>query len=134
MDRARRAFSILRLVLVLPWLAACWGSNSTGSAGAAPRIFPAGTTWPQAVEGVLEIAVEEGEAEADEISEINFGTIQTASGTVLIDVEGAVVRRAGLTREDLYRSLAVRATLDGPSPYAGPGNPSYRVTRLERGQ
>lgn len=131
---ARRALRVLRLVLFLPWLAACGDSNATGRGGGAPRAFPAGTTWPQTVEGILEIAVEEGEAGADEVSEINFGTVQTASGAVLIDVEGAVVRRAGLTREDLYRSLAVRATLSGPSAYAGPGNPSYRVTSLERGR
>jgi hypothetical protein len=130
MRSRRRAWPTFLLFLALAPLAAC----SPEGVGVSARTFPAGTAWPQTVEGVLDIAVEEGEAGADEISEINFGTVQTASGTVLIDVEGAVVRRAGLTREDLYRSLAVRATLSGPSAYAGPGNPSYRVTSLERGR
>lgn len=92
------------------------------------RTFPEGTPWPQSVEGVLEIAVEDGDVATDDISEVNFGSILTAEGAVLIDLRDDSIRAAGLSRDQLYQDIRVRAVLSGLSEHGGP---TYRVSELQ---
>jgi hypothetical protein len=89
-------------------------------------------SWPQRVRGALEIAVEDGDVDPDDISEINFGRIRTGAGTVFIELEADVIRKSGLRRDELFEDLVVEAMLSGPSKYSTWQHPSYRVSSLSR--
>lgn len=118
--------------LVLLMLCAGCGGAPRESGGGEIVVLPEDTAWPHVVEGALEVAVEEGEVDDDGLSEINFGSVTTAEGAVMVALSAAVLRAAGLSRDDFAADRRVRATLDGPSPYSDPRYPTYRVTTLER--
>jgi len=117
----------LPLVLGAVLFVAC-GGGDRGKIAA----LPAGAEYPLAVEGVLVISVEEGPVGDDDLSEINFGTLESDSGTYLIEIDAATVREAGLTRDDLYAGHRVRATLTGESAHGGISPRTYRIGALER--
>jgi hypothetical protein len=80
-------------------LAACGVGGGTRE-GRQPSTFPEGTVWPQVLEGVVEVAVEEGDVGDDGFSEINFGSVDADTGTYLIAIPGDVLRAAGISGGD----------------------------------
>ncbi len=101
--------------------------------GREPLTLPAGTSWPTTLEGVLELAVEEGTPYEDGLSEINFCSLERDDGYYLLEVYAPAVRGAGMSRDDLVASPRVRATLSGPSELLfSDETPYYVVTALEQ--
>ncbi len=113
---------------------ACFGPAGGGGGGRQPSVLPPDTAWPATVEGVLELAVEEGTPYEDGLSEINFCSIELeGGGYYLVEVGVAPIRAAGMTRDDLISDPRVRATLSGPSDSLfSSETPYYVVTALER--
>ena len=106
-------------------LAAC--SREAGIEG-----LPKGATFPHVMVGRITISVEEGEPGVDDISEVNFGELKVdGTKTYMITVAGDVVRRAGITRNDLYTRRLFRVTLTGVDPISkSTGVPAYVVGEL----
>lgn len=99
------------------------------------RDLPLAVETPTTVVGLLEVSVEEGSVGDSDISEFNFGTVQlegaVEGGYVLVEIPGDVVRAAGVSRDDLFRSLRYQVSLSGPSDLvAGEGIASYVVDGL----
>lgn len=118
------------LVIVALTLAGCGGSDG-GPAGGSRGTAPVEIEVPATIIGELEISVEEGPVGDDDLSEVNFGSIETDAGPVLVEVWADVVRAGGLTREDLVAGGRYRVELVGRAEYATPALPSYRVGALE---
>jgi hypothetical protein len=89
------------------------------------------TAWPQVLEGVVEVAVEEGDVGDDGLSEINFGSVDTDAGTYLIAIPGSVLRAAGISRDAMLPGMRGRITLSGPYEYSDPQTPTYAVSTIE---
>jgi len=94
--------------------------------------FPDDTTWPQTLEGTLEISVEEGEVGLDGLSAINFGTLHGSGMYLSIEVSATALRESGFSRADTNRRSRVQATLSGPGQFSTPEYPSYRISALRR--
>ncbi|HEV7239707.1 MAG TPA: hypothetical protein VGQ36_10735 [Thermoanaerobaculia bacterium] len=114
--------SFLFLVLWCSALSSCQGRGAAR--------LPSDATWPHTIEGKLEISVEDGDVDADDLSELNFGSIRTTDGTFLIHLDATVIRQAGLRRDQLYPEPTVRAELSGPHKYSLPTAPTYRVSKI----
>ena len=110
-------------------LAACGGSGEVLNP---IRSFPAGTAWPQVLEGPVEVSVEEGDVADDGLSDVNFGSVETDTGPYMIAIPGSVARAAGLSRDAMVAGGRFRVTLSGLYEYADPQMPTYEVSRLER--
>ncbi len=131
----RRLGAVVLTTLVV---VACGGDDDDDASGggAAGRLIGEGAVTfvevepPATVTGRLEITVEEGPVGSDELSEINFGSISTDEGQVLIELEAEIVRAAGLTRDDLLAGPRVSAALEAPE-YEVTGVPSYRIVSIE---
>jgi hypothetical protein len=102
---------------------------SCGGDDAGPTPF-AEIDVPATIVGELEISVEEGPVGTDDISEVNFGSLETPDGPILIEVWADVVRAAGLSRDELVGGGRFRVELDEPAEYSPPQAPSYRVSTL----
>ncbi len=87
---------------------------------------------PTELTGRLEISVEEGPVGDDDLSEINFGSIEVDDGFVLIEIAADVVRQSGLTRDELVAGGSYRVHLDQRSEFTEPLATSYVVTSIER--
>lgn len=72
-----------------------------------------------------------GAAGADGLSEVNFGSIETPTGILFVEVLASAAREVGLDRDGFLEVRAVRATISGPSPYGNPSYPTYRVDEIE---
>jgi hypothetical protein len=93
------------------------------------RVFPAGTAWPQAIEGALQVMVEEGDVGPDGICDENFGSITFEGKSVLVAASGDALRAAGISREQAHQEVWVLAELQGPSALV---DDTYVVSRLTR--
>ena len=69
------------LVAALIVLAACDGGDAPNRG-----LEPLRIEVPATIVGDLEISVEEGPVGDDELSEVNFGSVDSPEGTVLIEV------------------------------------------------
>jgi len=116
--------SIVMAFVAALLLAAC-GTDSSSPSGDAARLDL--STLPATVEGVLTIDVEEGDAEDDGLSSSNFGTLTVGDRELLVDVDGAVLRAAGVQRD---RDERVRAVLGSKQEQYG--QPMYKITSLSR--
>ncbi len=85
---------------------------------------------PTVVVGELEISVEEGPVGVDDLSEINFGSVNTDEGVVLVAVTAEVARTSGLTRTGLMAGGRFEVDLVGPFESFGPAAPTYLVEGL----
>ena len=110
MDTARLRKILMAAVVLLPLLA-CPSSELPDHI----RVFPEGTSWPQAIEGALQVAVEEGDVGPDGICEENFGSITFEGKSVLVAISGDALRTAGISREQAHQEIWVFAELQGPS-------------------
>ncbi len=107
---------------------ACGGDDEPVNRGTVPVTVDVPTT----IVGVLDISVEEGPVGADDISEVNFGSVETDTGPVLVEVWADVVRASGLTRDELVGGGRFRVELSGEAEYSVPDVPGYRVSALSR--
>jgi len=118
---------VRRVIAALVLLAACGGSGS----GASNRgTVPLSIEVPATIVGELEISVEEGPVGDDDLSEVNFGSVETPEGPVLIEVWADVVRSAGLSRDELVAGGRNLVELSGTAEYSSPDVPSYLVAAL----
>ena len=134
MPPAKKGFLLTGLFLLLTLVGCGGGDGGTedGFYDAEIRTFPAGTSWPQAIEGTLEISVEEGNVHEDGLSEINFGSIGDASGVYMIAVPANVAQSAGISREELVSMGTFHVEVDGMSEFSDPRFPTYQVSKIER--
>jgi hypothetical protein len=88
---------------------------------------------PATVAGQLEVSVEEGPVGDDDLSEINFGSIATDDGVVLIAVPADVARSSGVTRDELVAGGPFEVDLVGPFTVADPAAPTYLAGALRAG-
>lgn len=116
-----------RVVAGLVLLAACGG---TGSGSSNRGTVPLSIEVPATIVGELEISVEEGPVGDDDLSEVNFGSVETRDGLVLIEVWADVVRTAGLSRGELVAGGRYQVELSGSAEYSSPDAPSYLVAGL----
>ena len=61
---------------------------------------------------------------------VDFGSVDTLDGPVLIEVWADVVRAAGLSRDELVAGGRYQVELSGPAEYSSPDVPSYLVAGL----
>ena len=106
---------------------ACGGDDGGADRGRVPLELE----LPTALTGRLEISVEEGPVGDDDLSEVNFGSIEVEAGFVLIEIAADVARESGLTREQLVAGGSYRVHLGEPSEFSDPLTPSYVVTSIE---
>ena len=107
---------------------ACGGGGGVADRG---RV-PVEVELPAVLTGRLEISVEEGPVGDDDLSEVNFGSVEIDTGFVLIEITADVVRQSGLTRDELVGGGSYRVHLDQRSQFTEPLAPSYVVTSIER--
>ena len=115
------------LMAALVVLVSCGGGEvATPNRGTRPLTIEV----PATIVGTLDISVEEGPVGDDDLSEVNFGSVATPEGPVLIEVWADVVRASGLTRAELVSGDRFRIELSGPAENAGPEIPGYLVVAL----
>ncbi len=115
------------IVAALLVLAACGGSGAATPDRGTPFLQ---VEMPATIVGELEITVEEGPVGDDDLSELNFGAVDTSDGLVLVEVPAEVVRAAGLGRDELYSGGRYRVELGGLADHSSPDVPTYRVAAL----
>ena len=95
--------------------------------------LPADINWPYEIDGELDIAVETGDVGTDDISSINFGELNSSEGVLQIELHDHVIRSANLTRNDLYISKKVKATISGSTNFAVEQGapPTYMIVKIE---
>ena len=108
-------------------MAACGDGDDRDSLGEEPLRV----SVPATLTGALDVSVEEGPVGEDDVSEVNFGSIELDDGFVLIEIGAATVRAAGLTRDELVGGGRFQVELDGESEYFDPSAPTYSVSSLE---
>ena len=127
-----RAALVSALLVLATACGGSGGSGGGGGGGADRGRVPLEVELPAQLTGRLEISVEEGPVGDDDLSEINFGSIEIDAGFVLIEIAADVVRRSGLTRDELVAGGSYRVHLDQRSAFTDPLAPSYVVTSIER--
>ncbi|MFW2334608.1 hypothetical protein [Ilumatobacter sp.] len=85
---------------------------------------------PATVTGALDVSVEEGPVGDDDLSEINFGSVTTGEGVVLVAVPADVARASGVTRDELVSGGSYEVALVDVFATAGPDAPTYLVASL----
>lgn len=124
--RVSVAAAVVSVVAVMS-VAACSAGADDSSGPREPLIVEP----PVTIIGTLDVSVEEGPVGADEISEVNFGSVETDDGYVLIEVWADVVRSSGISREELVGGGTFSVRLDGPSEFFDDRAPTYLVAALE---
>ena len=104
---------------------------SSGSDGAADE--PMVLDPPTTITGELEVSVETGPVGDDDVSEVNFGSVETDRGFVLVEIPAEVIRTAGLTRDEFVGGGTFTLRLDSPSEQSDPQVPTYLVAELTPG-
>ena len=100
------------MVVVAVVLAACSSASGTEAGqGRQPLVVETPTT----IVGVLDVSVEEGEVGLDDISDVNFGSVELDDGYVLVEIAGDVLRASNVDRETLFTSSRFEVSLAGPS-------------------
>lgn len=114
---------------MLATMAACssGGVDLGGSQGRAPLVVDT----PATITGVLDVSVEEGPVGADDISEVNFGSVELDDGFVLIEIWADVVRASGVSRDELVGGGTFSVRLDGPGRFFDDRAPTYLVAEIE---
>lgn len=85
-------------------------------------------TLPATLEGVLVIAVEKGDAEDN--TDIGFGTLTVGSKEYGVEVSGAVMRSAQIYGDEIFnQGRQVRATLGAKSEHS---SDDYVITAIEK--
>ncbi len=115
-------------MVVLGVVGAASSSGSNGSADEPMVVEP-----PTAITGELEVSVETGPVGPDDVSEVNFGSVATDRGFVLVEIPAEVIRHAGLTRDEFVGGGTFTLRLDGPSEQSDPQIPTYLVAELTPG-
>lgn len=124
-------WAVIALLVAIPTACDADDDADGGSVIAAAGDLPMALVTPTTIVGLLEVSVEEGPVGADDISEINFGTLDVEGGFVLVEIPGDVVRAAGLTWVDLQRPSRYEVSVDGPGTLvADDDTPSYAVESL----
>ena len=116
------------LVLAVVALASAACSSGAGESDGVDQLLRVDP--PITITGALDVSVEEGPVGADDISQINFGSVATDNGVVLVDIPADVVRAAGLSREQLVGGGTFVVRLNGPFEFFDPEFPTYRVGEL----
>lgn len=108
-------------------VAGCDPAKSPSQGSAAPSSSSRTlATLPVTLEGMFVVSVEKGDVDANDISELNFGTLSVAGVDHLVQVSGGVLGASGLPRT----GGKVRATLGSRTDLYGP--PTYIITAMER--
>lgn len=115
------------LLATLAVLASCGGESDTSPQGSLPIVLE----LPADVTGSLEISVEEGPVGDDDLSEINFGSIETDGGWVAVAVSADVARAAGLSRDELSAGGRFRVRIERENPLSDSAIPTYDVVTIE---
>jgi hypothetical protein len=100
------------MVVAAVALAACSSGGGTDAGqGRQPLVIETPTT----IVGILDVSVEEGEVGLDDISDVNFGSVELDDGYVLVEIAGDVLRASNVARETLFTSSRFEVSLAGPS-------------------
>jgi hypothetical protein len=99
-------------VVAVAALAAC---SSQPGADAGRGRQPLVVETPTTIVGVLDVSVEEGEVGLDDISDVNFGSVELDDGHVLVEIPGDVLRSSNIDRATLLTASRFEVSLAGPS-------------------
>lgn len=91
------------------------GCGSDGSGGSITGDQPKLVDTPATVVGVLDVSVEEGDVGPDEISDVNFGSVELDDGYVLVEIPGDVLRTSDVERDQIFATTRFEVSLAGPS-------------------
>ena len=91
------------------------GLLGCGSDGSVTGDQPELVETPATVVGVLDVSVEEGDVGPDEISDVNFGSVQLDDGYVLVEIPGDVLRASDVERDMIAAAARFEVSLAGPS-------------------
>ncbi|MEO8671631.1 MAG: hypothetical protein ABI411_09985 [Tahibacter sp.] len=121
----REFFAVVLFSLVV---SACGSDERASPAAKASAAAPSLNLdhLPATVEGVLEVVVEEGDEDDEGSAEFVFADLKVGSKSIPIQLNGAVLKRAGVPAE----GGRVRVTLGSKSTQYGPEN--YVVTAVEK--
>lgn len=113
----------LSVALVSILLSACGSNHADSSASPATTAV---ATLPTTVEGTLTVDVAEGDTDATDTSQFNFGTLAVGNEQISVQVSGSVLSAAGIAGD----GVKVKATLGSKSEQFG--GTTYTVTALQR--